>query len=192
MFFLLHNRWLTVPHAMIMVLNPTWEAGNKKRAKCPLDKRGAEPKMDNKDEACPIPSKDQDDRVRGILSQPRTVAVVGMSPKKERPSNEVGLYLRDHGFSVIPVHPKAEEIEGLKVYPSLEAIPADCRVEIVDLFVTGDIGVQAVEQAAKIGAKIVWFQPGTENPEAEKRALDLGLEVFSGRCTKADHERFFG
>ena len=148
--------------------------------------------MDRKDEACPIPSKDQDARVREILAEPRTIAVVGMSPKKERPSNEVGLYLHEHGFFVIPVHPKADEIEGLTVYPDLEAIPADLRVDIVDLFVAGDVTLTAVEQAAKIGAKIVWFQPGTQNPKAEKKARDLGLEVFSGRCTKADHERLFG
>lgn len=148
--------------------------------------------MTDTNEACPMPSKDRDARVREILESPRTVAVVGMSPKKERPSNEVGLYLRDHGFTVIPVHPKADEIEGMKVYPDLEAIPSEQRIDIVDLFVSGNITLHAVEQAAKIRAKIVWFQPGTENPEAEQRAADLGLEVFSGRCTKADHERLIG
>lgn len=175
-----------------MVLHPAFEAGNKKRRNDVQLEKGALDRMDRTDEACPIPSKDQDARVREILGQPRTIAVVGMSPKKERPSNEVGLYLREHGFTVIPVHPSAKEINGLKVYPDLEAIPPEYKVEIVDLFVAGKPTLKSVEEAAKIGAKIVWFQPGTENPEAEKRARDLGLEVFANRCTKADHERFFG
>jgi predicted CoA-binding protein len=143
------------------------------------------------DNACPLPEHEMDGRVKEILGSPRTVAVVGMSPKPERPSNEVGLYLKQKGFNVIPVHPKAETIGDLKVYPNLEAIPEECKVDVVDLFVSGEVTLKAVEAAARIGVKIVWFQPGTENPEYEARARALGLEVISGRCTKADHQRFF-
>lgn len=148
--------------------------------------------MDRIEESCPLPSGEDDATIRALIEPPRVVAVVGMSPKAERPSNEVGVYLRDHGYTIIPVHPKAEEIAGLKVYPSLEAIPADVKVEIVDLFVSGDIIGKIVEAAAKIGAKQVWFQPGTENPAFEARARELGLTVVSGRCTKAEHGRLFG
>jgi predicted CoA-binding protein len=147
--------------------------------------------MVDQSDACPLPSEDLDARVKEILGTPRTVAVVGMSPKPERPSHDVGLYLKSQGFNIIPVHPKAEEIGGLKVYPHLEAIPKEQKVEIVDLFVSGEATLKAVEQAVRIGAKIIWFQPGTENPEYETRAGELGLEVISGRCTKADHQRFF-
>jgi len=127
-----------------------------------------------------------------MLGSPCTVAVVGMSPKPDRPSNEVGLYLHQHGFDVVPVHPKAEKIGGLKVYPSLEAIPDHIKVEIVDLFVSGERTLKAVEEAGRINAGCVWFQPGTENEEYEARAAELGLDVVSGRCTKADHQRLFG
>lgn len=139
-----------------------------------------------------MPQPGGEERIKEILGNPSVVAVVGMSPKPERPSNEVAFYLKDRGFTIIPVHPKAEEIGGLKVYPSLEAIPSDVKVEIVDLFVSGERTMDLVEQAAKIGAKIVWFQPGAEFPPSEERARELGLEVYSGRCTKAEHQRLIG
>jgi len=139
-----------------------------------------------------MPDRSADARVRDILGTSRVVAVVGMSPKRDRPSNEVGLYLKDHGFTIIPVHPKEKEIDGMKVYPDLLSIPPDTGVEIVDLFVAGERTVPLVEQAARIGAAIVWFQPGTEHPPSEARARELGLEVISGKCTMAEHRRLFG
>ena len=145
--------------------------------------------MSEKSEACPLPNREEDDRIRGILGRSRVVAVVGMSARKERPSNEVALYLRDHGFRIIPVHPAGGEIEGMPVYPDLLSIPAESGVEIVDLFVAGHRTLPLVEQAARIGAPLVWFQPGAESSEAEARARELGLEVVSGRCTMADHKR---
>ncbi len=141
---------------------------------------------------CPMPDRDRDARLREILGQPRVVAVVGMSPKPERPSNEVGLYLAEHGFTAIPVHPRAAEIGGLKAYPALTAIPDGAGVEIVDLFVSGARTIPLVEQSAQIGAGVIWFQPGAEYPPAEERARELGLEVISGICTMAEHRRLFG
>ncbi len=141
------------------------------------------------DASCPMPDRTLDDRIRTWLGQPRVIAVVGMSPKPERPSNEVGIYLAEHGFTAIPVHPKAAEIGGLKAYPDLASIPRPLEVEIVDLFVSGERTLAVVEQAAAIGAKLVWFQPGAEYPPAEARARELGLEVISGPCTKAEHMR---
>ena len=130
--------------------------------------------------------------MREILGKPRVIAVVGMSPNRERPSNEVGLYMQEQGFTIIPVHPKASEIEGLRAYPDLLAIPSEAGVEIVDLFVAGERTGPMVEQAAQIGAPIVWFQPGAEHPATELRAYALGLEVISGKCTMAEHRRLFG
>jgi hypothetical protein len=132
-----------------------------------------------------------DVRKREILGTPTVIAVVGMSPKEDRPSNEVGVYLKDHGHTIIPVHPKAAEVAGLKAYPDLQSIPADAGVEIVDMFIAGERTAPVVEQAAKIGAKIAWFQPGAENAVTEQRAAELGLEVFSGVCPKAEHKRLF-
>jgi uncharacterized protein len=138
---------------------------------------------------CPMPDRSLDDRIRDWLGQPRVIAVVGMSPKPERPSNEVGLYLAEHGFTAIPVHPRATEIGGLKAYPDLASIPTPPAIEIVDLFVGGERTMPVVEQAAAVGARLVWFQPGAEHPPAEARARELGLEVISGPCTMAEHRR---
>lgn len=142
--------------------------------------------------ACPMPDRNRDDRLRELLGTPCTIAVVGMSSSRSRPSNEVGLYLRSHGFTIIPVHPKEREIEGMTVYADLESIPSDVKVTIVDLFVAGPRTGPLVDQAARIGAQVIWFQPGAENAESEERARALGMEVFSGTCTKADHQRLFG
>lgn len=148
--------------------------------------------MTDEGASCPMPDRDQDARVRQVLGQPQVVAVVGMSPNPARPSTEVALYLQERGFLIVPVHPKAAEIEGLKVYPDLASIPSDVKIDIVDLFVAGPRTAPVVEQAAAIGAPIVWFQPGAEHPETEARARELGLEVFSGTCTMAEHRRLFG
>ena len=142
--------------------------------------------------SCPMPDRTHDQRMRELLGQPRVVAVVGMSPNSARPSHEVGLYLAEHGFTVIPVHPKALEIGGLKAYPNLTSIPAEAGVEIVDLFVGGERTAPVVEQTAQIGASVVWFQPGAEHAPTEQRARELDLEVISGSCTMAEHRRLFG
>lgn len=144
------------------------------------------------DATCPMPDRERDEELRQLLGAPRTVAVIGLSPKPGRPSTDVALYLRRQGFEIVGIHPRATEIEGMAVYPDLPSIPGDVDVDIVDLFVAPARQGDIAEQAARIGAKVVWFQPGAENPGAEQRARDLGLKVYSGTCTKADHRRLFG
>ncbi len=139
-----------------------------------------------------MPNRADDDRIRGILRSVRTIAVVGMSSKPNRPSLEVGMYLRDHGYEIVPVHPRERAIAGMTVYGDLESIPRDRRIDLVDLFVSGEKTLPVVEQASRIGAKWVWFQPGAEYEPAERRARELGLEVVSGRCTMGDHRRLMG
>jgi len=146
----------------------------------------------NESDACPLPNRAEDDRIRHLLETARTIAVVGMSSKPNRPSLEVGLYLRDHGYAIVPVHPREAVIEGMPVYRDLEAIPRDRTIDLVDLFVSGEKTLGAVEQASRIGARAVWFQPGAEYEPAERRAAELGLEVISGHCTMAEHRRLFG
>ncbi len=140
----------------------------------------------------PIQSRERDEREREIFGTPRVVAVVGMSPKPDRPSNYVARYLGEHGFTIIPVNPTVKEVEGMAAYADLRSIPKGSRVEIVALFVAPERTMPAVEQAAEIAAGIVWFQPGAEHPPAEQRARELGLEVFSGLCMKGEHGRLFG
>jgi predicted CoA-binding protein len=156
-------------------------------------------KPDN--ESCPLPGSKgnpnpdaiTDDDVRELLTSIRTIAVVGMSSKPHRPSRGVGLYLKKQGYTIIPVHPREKSIDGMRVYPDLESIRGEeASIDLVDLFVSGEKTAPVVEQAACIGARAVWFQPGAEYPPAQDRARELGLVVVSGRCTMADHSRLLG
>ena len=138
------------------------------------------------------PDGSREEREREIFGTPRVVAVVGMSPKPDRPSNYVARYLGEHGFTIIPVNPTVKEVDGRAAYADLRSIPKSAGVEIVALFVAPERTMPVVEQAAAIAAKIVWFQPGAEHGPAEERARELGLEVFSGLCMKGEHGRLFG
>ncbi|MDH3633092.1 MAG: CoA-binding protein [Gammaproteobacteria bacterium] len=128
--------------------------------------------------------------LRRILIENKRVAIVGLSDNWSRPSNFVGKYLLEHGFEVIPVNPKYDEILGQKCYADLKDIPTP--VDIVDLFQRSDRVMPFVEDAIKIGAKVVWMQLGIVNEEAAQKARDAGLEVIMDRCVKIEYARLFG
>ena len=124
--------------------------------------------------------------IPSILKKYKTIAVVGLSPKSQRPSNMVARYLIEAGYTVIPVNPGQDEILGLKCYPNLPAIPLP--VDIVDIFrQAGDVP-PIVEQAIEIKAKVVWMQLGIVNEEAAQKAQEAGLAVIMDRCIKVDHQ----
>ena len=128
--------------------------------------------------------------LRRILNDYKRVAIVGLSADWSRPSNFAAKYLIDHGFEVIPVNPKYDEILGQKCYAGLEDIPTP--VDIVDLFQRVDRIPPFVDQAIKIGAKVVWMQLGIIHEEAAQKARDAGLEVVMDRCMKIEYARLFG
>ena len=123
--------------------------------------------------------------VREVLRTARTIAVVGFSPKANRPSNLVGCYLIQAGFRVIPVNPGHSEICGLKCYPDLISIPEP--VDIVDIFRRSAEVLPVVEEAIAIGARVIWMQQGIINREAAELAENAGLIVIMDRCIKVDH-----
>ncbi len=128
--------------------------------------------------------------LRRILSDYKSVAIVGLSADWSRPSNFAAKYLIDHGFEVIPVNPKYDEILGQKCYSDLRDIPTP--VDIVDLFQRVDRIPPFVDQAIEIGAKVVWMQLGIIHEEAAQKARDAGLEVVMDRCMKIEYARLFG
>ncbi len=128
--------------------------------------------------------------LRRILSEYRVIAMVGLSADWSRPSYFAAKYLLDHGFEVIPVNPKYDEILGQKCYPNLESIPVP--VEIVDLFQRAERVPMFVDAAIAIGAKLVWMQLGVRNEEAAQKARHAGLEVVMDRCPKIEYARLFG
>jgi predicted CoA-binding protein len=120
-----------------------------------------------------------------LLRESRNIAVVGLSPKTSRPSNQVALYLIEAGYNIIPVNPGQEEILDRKCYSDLESINEP--IDIVDVFRRSEDVGPIVESAIGVGAKIIWMQQGIVNEEAAARAREAGLVVIMDRCLKVDH-----
>lgn len=123
--------------------------------------------------------------IENILRKFHTIAVVGLSDKPERASFDVAKYLQSHGYRIIPVNPAISEVLGEKAYPNLSAAPE--KIDIVDIFRKSEDVGPVVDEAIKIGAKVVWMQLGISNEEAARKATQAGLEVVMDRCMKHEH-----
>ncbi len=130
--------------------------------------------------------------IRGILVEKKVIAVVGLSANWWRPSFFAAKYMQDHGYRIIPVNPNYEEILSETCYPSLEAIPKDIGVEMVDVFQKPEAATNVAKSALAIGAKVLWLQIGVINEEAKQLAEDGGLDVVMNRCVKIEHGRLLG
>ena len=128
--------------------------------------------------------------LRRILSDHRTIAVVGLSANWYRPSFFAAKYMREHGYRVIPVNPQYESVLGEKCYKSLRDIPEP--VGIVDCFRRSEEIPALADEAIAIGAKVLWMQLGVSNAAARAKAEAAGLEVVEDRCVKIEHARLFG
>lgn len=120
--------------------------------------------------------------IRELLTDTHTWAVVGCSPDPSRDSHRIAALLQSKGFRVVPVNPTAEEILGERCYPSIDAIPEDLKVDVVDVFRRSDQAGVHVDEAIAAGARGVWLQLGVIDEDAAGRALDAGLRVVMDRC----------
>jgi predicted CoA-binding protein len=127
-----------------------------------------------------------------LLEDARTIAVVGCSPKPERDSHKVAAYLQRVGYQMIPVNPGVGEILGVEAYPDLASIPADVRIDIVDVFRSPQHVPAVVDAVLDRGAGALWLQLGCSHEESEARARDAGLAVVSDHCIKIEHKRLLG
>jgi len=130
-----------------------------------------------------------DKTIKEILENTDKVAVVGLSPKPDRDSNRVARYLMDKGYSVVPVNPGQKEILGERCYRSLEEIPF--HVDLVNIFLNPVRIPPIVDQAIKIGAKVIWMQLDVIHEESAERARSAGLQVIMDRCIKVEHASLF-
>ncbi len=127
------------------------------------------------------------EEIRKILTGYKTVAVVGISDKEDRPSHHVADFLKSHGYRIIPVNPRLEEVLGEKAYPDLASIPWE--VEIVDVFRKPEDVPEVVEQAILKKAKVVWMQEGIVNNAAADRARAAGLQVVMNKCMLKEYRK---
>jgi hypothetical protein len=126
-------------------------------------------------------------RIAEILGAAHTIAVVGLSAKRFRPSHSVAEYMQRAGYRIIPVNPNVAEVLGEKSYATLDAIPEP--VDIVDIFRRSEHVPEIVEAAIRKGAKTIWMQEGVVHEEAAHRAESAGLTVVMDRCILKDHRR---
>ena len=130
-----------------------------------------------------------DEEIKNILSNCKTVAMVGISPKEDRPSYMVASYLKSKGYRIIPVRPDGDYILGEKIYHHLMEIPKEIEVDVVDIFRKSEDVPPIVEGAIQRRAKVVWMQEGIVNVDAGAKAERAGLKVVMNRCMKKEHQK---
>ena len=136
-------------------------------------------------ETWPIVELNSRETIQQIFDECRTIAVVGLSSSRMRPSNGVAAYMQRQGYRVIPVNPNETEVLGQKAYASLAEVPE--TIDLVDVFRRSDEAGAAVDDAIAVGAKAIWLQDGVIDYAAAQRALDAGLLVVMDRCWLRDH-----
>ena len=121
------------------------------------------------------------------IFQMKTIAVVGMSPKPERPSHYVAMYMKEQGYNIIPVNPGHHEIAGIKSYPSLLDIPKP--IDVVDVFRRSEYVLPIVESAVTVRSKALWLQDGVINEDGAELAKNAGLLVVMDDCMLRQHRQ---
>ena len=133
----------------------------------------------------------QDSYIRGILNTVKTIAMVGISPKDNRPSYFAFKYLLDRGYHMIPVNPgqAGKDILGQKVYAKLTDIPEP--VDMIDIFRASQFALPIVREALEMKPRpqVIWMQLTVRNDEAAKMAEDAGMKVVMNRCPKIEYGR---
>jgi len=134
----------------------------------------------------------QDDKIKELIENNKTIAILGLSPKPERDSYKVAKYLQEKGYRVIPVRPGQKEILGEKAYASLDDI--DEPIDIVNVFRRSELIIPHAEEAVRKNPrpKAFWMQLNIENKEAADLLKSKGLDVVMNKCIKVEHGRLLG
>ena len=130
------------------------------------------------------------EKMKEILLSAKTIASVGLSSNPSKESFGIVQYLKDQGYRIIPVNPSASEIMGEKAYPDLSSIPD--KVDVVQIFRKPEDVPPVVDEAIKIGAKVVWMQEGITHEESAQKARAAGLQVVMSMCMRSAHRGLIG
>jgi uncharacterized protein len=125
--------------------------------------------------------------IKQIIDECRTIAVVGLSSNPWRASNSVAGYMREQGYTVIPVNPNEQQVFGINAHSSLADVPE--KIDLVDIFRRSEEAGRVVDEAIKVGAKAIWLQEGVIDEAAAQRAQQAGLLVVMDRCWLKEHMR---
>jgi uncharacterized protein len=127
------------------------------------------------------------DELRALLAGAKTIAVVGLSPKPERPSYRIARRLQQWGYRVIPVRPAVAEVLGEKAYARLADVPE--KIDLVDVFRAADQLAPVVDECIALRLPALWIQEGIVNEAAAQRAAAAGIKVVMDRCIAVEHRK---
>ena len=131
------------------------------------------------------------DPVTELLQHAKTIAVVGLSDTSRRPSYGVAAYLQTRGYRIVPVNPTIQEALGEKAYSSLLDVPAEVKIDIVDVFRRPEYVPEIVTQAIQRKVPAVWMQKGVIHEQAAETARQAGIFVVMDRCILKEHQKRF-
>lgn len=127
------------------------------------------------------------DALRALLRDVRTIAVVGLSPKRDRPSHGVARYLQGAGYHIVPINPGHEEILGERSYPTLAAAAREHAIDVVDVFRRSEHAGAVVDEAIALRPRLIWLQQGVVDAAAAARAEAAGIPMEMDSCLAVQH-----
>lgn len=127
--------------------------------------------------------------IKQILTNNKKICVIGLSADQSKPSNSVPLFMNSKNYKIIGVHPRGNDINGLKMYSELKDVPPEDR-EFINVFRRSEAIPEVIDEILKLGStKIIWLQLGISNEAAEKKAEAAGLKVVSNRCLLIEYRK---
>ena len=127
------------------------------------------------------------DTLRELLREVRTIAVVGLSPKRDRPSHGVARYLQGAGYHIVPINPGHEEVLGERSYATLAAAARDHAIDVVDVFRRSEVAGAVVDEAIALRPRLIWLQQGVVDTAAAARAEAAGIPIEMDSCLAVQH-----
>ncbi|HEX4634405.1 MAG TPA: CoA-binding protein [Gemmatimonadales bacterium] len=124
-----------------------------------------------------------------LVREAKIIAVVGLSPKAVRPSNEVATYLKDAGYRIVPVNPGHDQVLGERSYRTLQDAAREHAIDIVDVFRRSALAGGVVDEAIAIRPRLIWLQTGVVDERARARAAAAGVPMVMDQCLAVYHQQ---